>query len=206
MEPIPDKETDPIAEASVENLAVSTQPASPSGKLGMGTSLPSTKQPFYKLDPNYISVERVSGFIWFLLVFMGSSCGLLVNWQFNNDTTQVHYAIMAVVLVFNGWLFLMPFFWPPAKYRHFSWSLDESGLEIHRGVFWKFKIAVPVARVQHADVSQGPLQRHYGIGTLTIHTAGTRNASVDLPGLNHDIAIQLRDQLIRQGIKNDAVQ
>ena len=173
---------------------------------GPEPEVPSTKQQFYKLDPNYVSVERISGIIWFLLVFMGSASGFLVSWQFNNDTSWLRLGIMAAVSLFNVLLLLLPFFWPPIKYRHFSWTLDDAGLEIHRGVFWKLKIAVPVARVQHADVSQGPLQRHYGIGTLTIHTAGTRDASVDLPGLNHEIALQLRDQLIRQGINDDAAQ
>jgi len=188
---------------SVEDLPTSPVPASSLGDFRMDDDRPSTKQSFYQLDPNYISVEKISGFIWFLIVLLGSLSGIVLNWLLNDDTTLIHYGITATVLLFNGWLFLLPFFWPAAKYRHFCWALDDSGLEIHRGVFWKLKIAVPVARVQHADVSQGPLQRQYGIGTLTIHTAGTRNASVDLPGLNHDIALQLRDHLIRQGIKDD---
>ncbi len=71
-------------------------------------------------------------------------------------------------------------------------------MEIRRGVWWRHRIAIPVARVQHVDVSQGPIQRMFDLATLTIHTAGTKNASIDLSGLDHGSALHLRDRLIEQ--------
>jgi hypothetical protein len=47
-------------------------------------------------------------------------------------------------------------------------------------------------------VSQGPLERKFELGTLTIHTAGTENASVAIDGLAHVTAIELRDKLVAQ--------
>lgn len=107
-------------------------------------------------------------------------------------------------LVVLGWgllgalLIWFSHFWPKQVYRHASWRLLDSGLEIRRGVWWQHRIAIPVARVQHVDVSQGPLQRMFDLGKLTIHTAGTTNASVELDGLAHGQAMQLRDLLIEQ--------
>ena len=46
-------------------------------------------------------------------------------------------------------------------------------------------IHVPRSRVQHTDVSQGPVERRFGLGTLVIYTAGTDYARVDLAGLDH---------------------
>ncbi len=83
-------------------------------------------------------------------------------------------------------------------YRTTRWRLNDSGLEIQRGVWWKHRIAIPTTRVQHVDVSQGPLQRVFRLGTLTVHTAGTKNASIELAGLEHEQAILLRDELIEQ--------
>lgn len=108
------------------------------------------------------------------------------------------------LVVFAGWLLLLALlvfsshFWPPIAYRHASWRLAEEGLEIRRGVMWRHCTAIPAARVQHVDVSQGPIQRLFDLGKLTIHTAGTQNASVELDGLEHAQAMRLRDQLIAQ--------
>jgi membrane protein YdbS with pleckstrin-like domain len=59
--------------------------------------------------------------------------------------------------------------------------VDARGLEIRRGVFWRSVVNVPRSRVQHTDVSQGPLERSYGLGTLIVYTAGTDHAQVNSP-------------------------
>jgi membrane protein YdbS with pleckstrin-like domain len=61
---------------------------------------------------------------------------------------------------------------------------------------------VPFGRVQHIDVTQGPLERRFGLGTLVLHTAGTRSGAVGLPGLLFEEAGQIRDH-IRLKIRED---
>ena len=36
----------------------------------------------------------------------------------------------------------------------------------------------------------------YGLGTLVIYTAGTEHARVHLPGLDHRVALRIRDHLL----------
>ena len=94
--------------------------------------------------------------------------------------------------------------WPGIEHRHASYKVDGQGIEIKRGVWWRKVINVPRSRVQHTDVSQGPLERRYGLGTLVIFTAGTDHARVDLKGLDHATALSIRDHLLpREG--DDAV-
>jgi hypothetical protein len=71
-------------------------------------------------------------------------------------------------------------------------------------VFWRRTIIVPKSRVQHTDVSQGPLQRRYALGTLVVYTAGTDHAKVELPGLSYARAMRIRDHLLPSG-GDDAV-
>ena len=63
---------------------------------------------------------------------------------------------------------------------------------------------VPFSRVQHIDVGQGPLERTFGIATLTLHTAGNHNASVALPGLGEPLAREMREA-IRAHIRRDSL-
>ena len=64
---------------------------------------------------------------------------------------------------------------------------------------WRQVTSVPRSRVQHIDVAQGPLIRRFELAQLIIHTAGTEHATVELNGLAHDVALRLRDFLIRGG-------
>ena len=72
--------------------------------------------------------------------------------------------------------------WPAISYRFASYRLDASGFEIRRGVYWRTITNVPRSRVQHTDVSQGPLERRFGLGTLVIYTAGTHALAGDIAG------------------------
>ena len=94
--------------------------------------------------------------------------------------------------------------YPAARYRHLGYRLEPGGIFIRDGVFWRQQSFVARVRIQHTDVSQGPLERHYGVATLKLHTAGSRFTKIELPGLAHDDAIGLRDELQREG-DDDAV-
>lgn len=89
--------------------------------------------------------------------------------------------------------------WPPLSYRYLRFGVDDTGIAIESGVIWRSRVAVPRVRIQHTDVSQGPLERRYGIGTLKLYTAGSRYTKIELPGLNHEEAIALRDALLAEG-------
>lgn len=102
------------------------------------------------------------------------------------------------LLVFLGGALLV-WRWPPLSYRHLRFGIDDTGIAIESGVIWRSRIALPRVRIQHTDVSQGPLERRYGIGTLKMYTAGSRHTRIELPGLNHDEAIALRDALLAEG-------
>jgi membrane protein YdbS with pleckstrin-like domain len=100
-----------------------------------------------------------------------------------------------------GWL---SYAWPAVHYRHVSYTLDDEGIEIRTGVWWRQVMSVPRSRVQHIDVSQGPMERSYGLGRLVLYTAGTTHSRVELAGLNHAVAFDLRNHLLPRG-SDDAV-
>lgn len=91
---------------------------------------------------------------------------------------------------------------PQRRYRAWSYAATEDELHIQHGIWLRSRTIVPFGRVQHIDLSQGPIERHYGVGTLTLHTAGTRSSAVWLPGLALDDAERMRDE-IRGKIRQD---
>ena len=84
------------------------------------------------------------------------------------------------------------------RHRHTHWLLDDTGFGYRRGRVWRVETRVPRTRVQHVDLTRGPLARHFGLAPLVVHTAGTRASSVTVPGLDADEARRLRDVLARQ--------
>ena len=93
---------------------------------------------------------------------------------------------------------------PRRRYRAWGYREGEDELHVRRGLLVRVRTIVPFGRVQHIDVAQGPIERRFGLATLILHTAGTRGASVPLPGLPHGEAERMRDR-IRAKIRQDLV-
>lgn len=87
---------------------------------------------------------------------------------------------------------------PRRRWAAWGWALDRDEVHIARGVWTQTHTVVPIARVQHIDVAQGPLERSFGLARLILHTAGTAHAIVVLPGLARADAEQLRDTVRAQ--------
>jgi len=156
------------------------------------------------LDPRYVSLQRQLGWITAGVLTAIAGVGLTVflvatPWPWFIDALIATLALAGLVS-FTWWLQA----WPPLEYRYASYRVDQNGLEIKRGVFFRAVVNVPRSRVQHTDVSQGPLQRRYGLATLVVHTAGTSSAEVHLSGLTHEIALSIRDHLLPRNTE-DAV-
>jgi membrane protein YdbS with pleckstrin-like domain len=81
------------------------------------------------------------------------------------------------------------------EWAHTSWLLDNA-LRIRRGKWWRSETIVPRVRIQHLDLSRGPVERKFGLATLTIFTAGSTLSSVSLGGLDDPTAVELRDALL----------
>ena len=75
-------------------------------------------------------------------------------------------------------------------------------LRVVRGWLFHTDTLVPLVRVQHLDIARGPLDKMFGTATLVVHTAGTHNSTVSLPGLSPERATDLGD-LIRGHIQAD---
>ena len=152
---------------------------------------------YHSLDPRFIQVQRINGWlstaILGVLSFIAIGVTLLIA---DNFPAWLHWLLPSLWLVFMVLLAWHSHRWPELDYRHSSYRVDELGIEIRKGVYWRVVIHVPRSRVQHTDVSQGPVERRFGLGTLVVYTAGTDHARVDLAGLEHGLALRLRDYLL----------
>ena len=157
------------------------------------------------LDPRFVPQQRVVLRVFALALGAASLVILLIVFAAADSLASwarfVLGACWLAALVIGAWAAER---WPALDYAHAGYQLDGDGLQLRRGVLWQIVTHVPRSRVQHTDVSQGPLERRYGLGTLVVYTAGTNHARVALPGLAHEVARALRDEL-RAERADDAV-
>ena len=142
------------------------------------------------LHPNYLKVMRIRTALQTLVLIIPGIAGEVA-------TDWVHGAVIVpLVLLALAIILLLP----RRRFRRKGYAMGEDRLRIVSGFLFYSDTVVPFGRVQHLDVLQGPLDRAYGLATLVLHTAGTHNSSVALPGLAHADAVAMRET-IRNHIK-----
>ncbi|MCY7338740.1 MAG: PH domain-containing protein [Sphingomonas bacterium] len=91
---------------------------------------------------------------------------------------------------------------PQRRYRRLRYRLTDRLLQSLHGWTFHTDTIVPFVRVQHLDVTRGPLDKLFGTASLVVHTAGTHNSIVTVDGLAPDRAAEIRD-VIREHVRTD---
>lgn len=91
---------------------------------------------------------------------------------------------------------------PSRRAQRWGFKIGDGQLRVARGWLFRTDTIVPFVRVQHIDVGQGPVERWFGLSHLVVHTSGTHNSTVTLPGLHADLAAAMRET-IRRHIQTD---
>ena len=143
-----------------------------------------------QVDPRTVSVWRWQALI---VAAIGLVPVAIVATKLSSAASIAALLFYVALTIWFAWLY------PSAYYRALSFGIDVQGVTIERGLWWRSRLALPRIRVQHSDVSQGPLQRRYGVATLKLYTAGSRYNKVELPGLTHEDAVSIREALIARG-------
>jgi membrane protein YdbS with pleckstrin-like domain len=150
------------------------------------------------LHPNSVAAEQRAGMILTAAIAFVSLVGVVISMFAGDMPGWLMILFLAAWLGMVTALAWLAWFMPIRRFRYTRYRVDTLGLVIHRGRIFHSELGVPRSRIQHTDVTQGPIQRLYGIATLSIFTAGTEDAKIDLSGLEFETARQLRAELTGQ--------
>lgn len=140
------------------------------------------------LDRRFLNVLRWRGAIKALILLAAAAIGELIL----ADRGLPNGLALVPVIAIGLWL---TFVAPARKFAHWGFALDDRELQVAHGWLVRVHTIVPIGRVQHIDVSQGPVERLCGVATVVLHTAGTDHSRVVVPGLSRDAAEGVRDRI-----------
>ena len=156
-------------------------------------AIPSDLQP---VEPAYRSALRARAAIFWVPVFVAA---LIVDQTLL--ATMPFSSLLPVIVGAVGLSAIMVA--PDRIYRRLGYAIDGRLLRTVRGWLFHTDTVVPFVRVQHIDVTRGPFDKMFGTASLVVHTAGTHNSIVVLPGLSPHRAAEIREA-IRSEIRADA--
>jgi len=86
----------------------------------------------------------------------------------------------------------------PIGYKYRKYVLRERDLTYKKGWIFFSTVTIPFNRIQHTEVSQGPIEKKYNLCTLKIFTAGGSSSDLSIPGLEENEAQQIREYVAKK--------
>jgi membrane protein YdbS with pleckstrin-like domain len=146
--------------------------------------------PLQPLERGQLNAMRLSGAVFFAALALGSA---IPSYALSRSLAWLPIWVAPLLFTAVGlWSVLVA---APNRWRRWGWAWTGRELHVAQGWLTRSHTIVPALRVQHIDVTQGPVERMFGVATLVLHTAGTANSEVHLPGISRETAEQIRDAI-----------
>lgn len=138
------------------------------------------------ISPDYLKILRIE---WFITsIILAAIAVVLVLITDGMDET------LTMILVTGVLIFLVGFYWITQEkaFPFRAYSVREHDIVSQSGWIVRTVKICPLNRVQNCSIHVGPLERKYGLATLSLFTAGSSGADLKIPGLQAEEAEAIR--------------
>ncbi|MFF4133609.1 PH domain-containing protein [Streptomyces mirabilis] len=140
------------------------------------------------LPPGLLRMRRLLLVVWLglLTIVLGVLLAVFAG------AVWAAFALLPFALLAWGWGML------GRNWRSWRYAERADDLLISRGVLFREETVVPYGRMQLVEVTSGPVERHFGLASVQLHTAAAATDAC-IPGLDPTEAERLRDRLTELG-------
>lgn len=140
---------------------------------------------WHQISPRYVTSQFVQNAIIILIVVVAAAVGAIMlemAWVWIPAGALIAIDVITLAIL-------------PRQAKALGYMLRADDIVFRRGILWQRMVAVPYGRMQLVDITQGPLDRLFGLSQLKMVTAAAATG-VQIPGLTQAAAEALRDTLI----------
>ena len=142
---------------------------------------------FHPLEKDYLLVERVS-----LLIFQMILLIIAVSvFYFVEEIQRLNIIIPSIMLFL---LFVvMTHISKTLSFKYSGYALRERDLLFRSGWLRRRLRIVVKSRVQHVSIQSGPIERRFGLSSVSIFTAGSSEADFTIKGIKEQRAQEMKE-------------
>jgi len=97
-------------------------------------------------------------------------------------------AVLAPISIFWAWAVIYPYL----AYKKRNYMLREHDITYTTGLIWRNEVTITYNRIQHLEVSQGPIQKFFKLASLQLFTAGGQKSDMGISGLKPETAQKIK--------------
>lgn len=149
--------------------------------------LPAIKEVIFSpLERDYLTVERISLAIGMgILLAIGSSFFLSIE--------RLHDPIIILSAAAAYGLFVtINVVAIHINYKYSGYAIREKDIMYRSGWLQRRTRIVLISRIQHISVQSGPLERRFGLASVSVYTAGSAAADFTIKGIKEETAKKIK--------------
>lgn len=123
-----------------------------------------------KLYQAYLAIVLVGCFLWWMIPVVAF---VIASVEIEFFGAAVALSSFASLLIVVGFVL----YWISRFHSSIHYVLEDDKITASKGVWWKTKSYVPYNRITNVNIYQGPISRHFGLGKLSMQTAGFSGTS-----------------------------
>jgi membrane protein YdbS with pleckstrin-like domain len=148
---------------------------------------------FQELERSYLKVNMIVASI-FCLIFLAAASIVIYRIHADDKPQFVIYIIATVYLVLAGLILFLSY----KGYFMKAYALRQNDIIYKSGYIWRSRTVIPFNRVQHCEINNGPIDRMFNLSSLKLYTAGGSSSDLTIPGLNPQLAQDLKDFIVKK--------
>lgn len=138
-----------------------------------------------------------------LILLVTLTSALLVGkFKVGDSVSELSWLINLITIAIISLLALNTFIYPFFQYKRWKYCITEDKIETVRGLFFTTDTIIPIIKIQHVSINQGPINKLFKLNKVTISTAGGVHEIVGLTNSeSQDITDYLNSKVITK-VKN----
>jgi membrane protein YdbS with pleckstrin-like domain len=118
-----------------------------------------------KLYQVYLAIVLIGGFFWWMIPVV---VYVIISIEIEFSGVMVALSSFASLLIVVAFVL----YWISEFHSSVNYVLEDDKITVSKGVWWKTKSFVHYNRITNVNIDQGPISRYFGLGKLSIQTAG----------------------------------
>ncbi|NQX91168.1 MAG: PH domain-containing protein [Flavobacteriales bacterium] len=148
--------------------------------------LPLIEEVEFESHPKRYLKYRAVGFTILLLVLSGSWIGQLIGGIYIGVIIAASIWLVLLVLIFGL---------ERKRFAKMGYVLRSKDVTYKRGLIFHKIVTLPFNRIQHTEISQGPIEKKFNLSTLKIFTAGGSGSDLSISGLDPETAQKMKEYI-----------
>lgn len=152
-----------------------------------------SEQRYTPLSRIYVKVNLMCRLVFWLILV---SLLLLLYWQPWLPLPQHLELYLPELQLATGTFGLLTSAYGVIADKKKGYAIREHDFSYRSGVIFKSVVSQPILRIQHVEIKHGPIDRHFGLASLDIFSAGGSMYTFSIPGLPEEKALEIRSYVL----------